>query len=214
LARGVGAPDRALVAALAATRPVDVHVAPDKHGPILARAANPKGLATNFSRWSTLGRVDVTEPFATLPPQFGGDVSPVFDNLRIEQRMLLLDGAAPAFLYRRDGGANDFGFLAGTSQSPAYRLRHQPRVLVIGVGGGTDVLIALDQGARHVTAVEVNPVSVHAVRDVYADYVGNLLADPRVELVVSEGRNFVARSRDRYDVIQLSGVDTGAAMGA
>lgn len=64
------------------------------------------------------------------------------------------------------------------------------------------------------TAVELNPVSATAVRDVYGDYVGNVLRDPRVRVVVAECRNFVARSREEYDIIQLSGVDTGAASGA
>jgi hypothetical protein len=52
------------------------------------------------------------------------------------------------------------------------------------------------------------------VRDVFGPYVGNVLADPRVELVVAEGRNFAARERGTYDIVQLSGVDTGAAVGA
>ena len=209
-----GVLDLALLGGFVALHPVAVHVAPDKHGPILARSAKPGGLAVTFSGWSRFGRVDVTEPFTSLPPQFGGDVSPVFAGLTIEQRMLTLDGAAPAFLYRVDGSPAALGFLAGTSQSPAYRLRPAPRVLVIGVGGATDVLIALAQGARHVVGVELNPVTAHAVREVYGGYVGNVLSDPRVELVVAEGRNFAARDRDRYDIVQLSGVDTGAALGA
>jgi hypothetical protein len=105
-------------------------------------------------------------------------------------------------------------FLAGTSQSPAYALRHDPTVLVIGMGGATDVLIALHQGARRVVAVEVNPVSAHAVGEVYGDYIGGVLADPHVERVVAEGRHFAASSTEHFDIVQLSGVDTGAALNA
>jgi len=196
-------------------RPVDVHMASDKHGPILSRAAKPPdGLRIDFSQWSRLGRVDITEPFATLPPQFGGDVSRTFGNLTIEQRMMTIDGAAPAFMYRLDGSPATLPFLAGTSQSPAYLLQRAPRVLVIGVGGATDVLIALSQGASRVRAVELNAVNAHAVRDVFGDYVGHLLTDPRVTLEVAEGRNFAARDTEQYDIVQLSGVDTGLAMGA
>jgi hypothetical protein len=166
-----------------------------------------------FSEWSRFGRVDVTEPFSNLPPQFGGDVSPLFMR-KIEQRMLTLDAAAPAFLYRVERTPADLDFLAATSQSPAYRLRPSPQVLVIGVGGATDVLIALSQGARRVVGVELNPVTAHATRDVFGPYVGNVLSDPRVTLVVAEGRNFAARDHEHYDIVQLSGVDTGAAQGA
>jgi hypothetical protein len=210
----VGAANTLALVMLLRVHPVPVRVAPDKHGPLLAASAAPRGLATDFSQWSVFGRVDVTEPFDSLPPQMGGDISPTFSGLRIEQRMLTLDGAAPAFLYRVDGDPRALGFLGGTSQSAVYRLRHAPRVLVIGVGGATDVLIALAEGASHVTAVELNPVNAYAVRDVFGPYVGHVLSDARVELVVAEGRNFAARDTDRYDVIQLSGVDTGAALGA
>ena len=196
-------------------RPIDIHIASDKHGPILSRAAKPPdGLHIDFSQWSRLGRVDITEPFSTLPPQFGGDVSRTFGNLTIEQRMMMIDGAAPAFMYRLDGPPESLPFLAGTSQSPAYLMKRAPRVLIIGVGGATDVLIALSQGASKVHAVELNPVNAHAVRDVFDDYVGHLLTDPRVTLDVAEGRNFAARDTEQYDIVQLSGVDTGLAMGA
>jgi hypothetical protein len=209
----VGALDLAFLIAALITGAPAVRVAPDKHGPILAKSAKPGGAAIEFSGWSRFGRVDVTEPFATLPPQFGGDVSPLLMR-PIEQRMLTLDGAAPAFLYRVERSPAELDFLAATSQSPAYRLRPSPQVLVIGVGGATDVLIALSQGARRVVGVEVNPVTVHATRDVFGPYVGNVLTDPRVTVVVAEGRNFAARDHERYDIVQLSGVDTGAAQGA
>jgi spermidine synthase len=209
----VGAVDLVVLVVALATGVPAVRMAPDKHGPIIARAARPGGLDIPFSRWSRFGRVDVTEPFATLPPQFGGDVSPIFMQ-KIEQRMLMLDGAAPAFLYRVARSPAELEFLAATSQSPVYRLRPSPAVLVIGVGGATDVLIALSQGARKVVGVEVNPVTIEATRDVFGPYVGDVLRDPRVTVVVAEGRNFAARDRERYDIVQLSGVDTGAAQGA
>ncbi|HXJ37159.1 MAG TPA: hypothetical protein VMS22_24285 [Candidatus Eisenbacteria bacterium] len=211
---GVLVANLAAMLALATLHPIEVHIAPDKHGPLLARGAKPGGLATDFSQWSHFGRVDVTEPFDTLPPQFGGDLSPKLRDLRITQRMLMLDGQAPAFLYRIDRPLAEIQFFAASSQSPAYLLERNPRVLVIGVGGATDVLQALSQGASHVTAVELNAVNAHVVRDVYGAEVGHVLDDPRVTLVVAEGRNFVARDRAQYDIVQLSGVDTGAAQGA
>ncbi|MGH7893539.1 MAG: hypothetical protein ACREQL_02670 [Candidatus Binatia bacterium] len=198
---------------LAIHPPVDVHIAPDKHGPMLARSARPGGLAIAYSAWSDFGRVDVTEPFDTLPPQFGGDVSPKLGKVRITQRMLMLDGQAPAFLYLIDRPPEQMPLFGAMSQSPAYLLRPTPNVLVIGVGGATDVLLALAKGARHVTAVELNAVNAHVVRDLFGDEVGHVLDDPRVTFVVAEGRNFVARDRARYDIVQLSGVDTGAAQG-
>ena len=72
--------------------------------------------------------------------------------------------------------------------------------LVIGPGGGRDLLSALLFGARRVEGVEINPI---IVRDVmlgrFREYSGAIYADPRVSIHVEDGRSFVRRSRDRYD---------------
>ena len=83
--------------------------------------------------------------------------------------------------------------------------------LVLGAGGGWDVLGALAKGAEHVTAVELDPFIVDAVRGRWADYSGRLYHDPRVTAVVSEGRRFVEDDDGLYDRIVLAGVDTFAA---
>ncbi len=83
--------------------------------------------------------------------------------------------------------------------------------LVIGAGGGIDVQAALAAGARHVTAVELNPLIVDAVRERFRAWTDGLYDDPRVEVVVGEGRAFLERDTRRYDRIVLSGVDTFAA---
>jgi len=83
--------------------------------------------------------------------------------------------------------------------------------LIIGAGGGVDVLAALSAGAARVTAVEINPLIVDAVRGRFSEFSGRLYQDPRVEVVVAEGRHFVEGDTRRYDRIVLSGVDTFAA---
>lgn len=89
------------------------------------------------------------------------------------------------------------------------------RALVIGPGGGRDVMFALSAGARHVTAVEINPLIANAVmRGRYAEASGQLYRHPRVDVVVDEGRSFIRRTADTYDMIQASLVDTWAATSA
>ncbi len=88
-------------------------------------------------------------------------------------------------------------------------------VLIIGPGGGRDVLFALAGGAKHVTGVEINPLIANDVmRGKYAGQSGNLYSDPRVQIVVDEGRSFVSRTEHKYDMIQASLVDTWAATAA
>ena len=88
-------------------------------------------------------------------------------------------------------------------------------VLIIGPGGGQDVLFALSRGAGHVTGVDINPIIAQTVmQERFFDATGGLYRDPRVSIVIDDGRSFVRRSAARYDLIQASLVDTWAATGA
>lgn len=70
-------------------------------------------------------------------------------------------------------------------------------------------------GARHVDGVEINPIIADDVmRDRFRDYSGGIYTNPRVRIIVDDGRSFVRRSTGRYDVIQASLVDTWAATAA
>src|SRR5262249_40426513 len=87
--------------------------------------------------------------------------------------------------------------------------------LVIGPGGGRDVWSALVFGARRVVSVEINSIIVNDVMHRrFREPSGNVYGRPDVEIFVDDGRNFIARSRERYDVIQASLVDTWAATAA
>jgi hypothetical protein len=83
-----------------------------------------------------------------------------------------------------------------------------PRVLVIGVGGGSDILSGLAFGAASVTGVEINAATVRILTQTFRDYFRHWVEDPRVRLVNDEGRHFLTGAPGTFDVITLSGVDT------
>ncbi len=86
---------------------------------------------------------------------------------------------------------------------------------MIGPGGGRDLVSALVFGASHVDGVEINPIIADDVmRDRFRDFSGGIYTNPRVRIAVDDGRSFVRRTPDRYDVIQASLVDTWAATAA
>jgi predicted membrane-bound spermidine synthase len=96
--------------------------------------------------------------------------------------------------------------------SLVYALRHDGTALIIGPGGGTDVTSALAHGVPHVVGVEVNPIIVNDVmRSTFAGWNGDLYRDPRVQVVVDEGRSYIRRSRQAFASIQATLVDTWAA---
>ncbi len=96
----------------------------------------------------------------------------------------------------------------------AHYLRSQTSVLVIGVGGGRDILTALVFGQRHVTGVEINPDILDVLTRKFADYSGQLQNNPAVTLVHDEARSYVARSPEQFGIIQASLIDTWAATSA
>jgi hypothetical protein len=99
-----------------------------------------------------------------------------------------------------------------TNKTPYLLQTEVEKVLVIGMGGGIDILFALRGGAQHVDAVEINPTTARLMATKYKEVTGNLLGQPGVNLHVEDGRSFVRRSREKYDIIMMHLVDTLAAL--
>ena len=90
----------------------------------------------------------------------------------------------------------------------------QGHVAIIGVGSGRDLVSAYVFGARDVTGVELNPFFVDLLTDPHKlrSYAG--LADLPGVRCRDEGRSWFARTGERFDVIEMSMIDTFAATGA
>src|SRR3954452_4462652 len=110
------------------------------------------------------------------------------------------------------------GRLAPSTQHPAPNPQRPATgftALVIGPGGGRDLASALIFGASRVDGVEINPIIADEVmRDRFRAFSGGIYTNPRVRIAVDDGRSFVRRTPERYDVIQASLVDTWAATAA
>ena len=78
-------------------------------------------------------------------------------------------------------------------------------VLVLGAGSGTDVAAALQHGARHVDAVEIDPVIVDLGRRYHPD---RPYSDPRVTVVVDDARHFLRNTAKRYDLVVFALIDS------
>jgi hypothetical protein len=100
------------------------------------------------------------------------------------------------------------------SGSP-YIVRPGAKTLVIGAGGGYDVARALASGSHDVTAVEINPIIAHTVmQKEFVKENHGLYFRPEVRLFVEDGRSFVRRSSEKYQVLQATLVDTWASTAA
>ena len=166
-----------------------------------------------YSKWNSFSRVGVYDyPHAdwSLSPKFKGKPGPSL--------FMDIDASASTPILKGSGDTKDAAYLRYELTAIAYHLVERPGgfdALVIGPGGGRDVLSALVFGAKRVDGVEINPIIVRDVMlDRFRDYSGSLYTDKRVSVHVEDGRSFVRRSAQRYDVIQASLVDTWAATAA
>lgn len=157
-----------------------------------------------WSAWNSFSRVVVYPAEGQALDQAWG-LSRSYRGEIPEQLGMVVDDTGYTTMYRWDR-QGDLGFFRSNVIGLAYRLKPQAEALIIGPGGGKDVLTALSLEARHVTAVEVNPLIVGAVNDRFRDFTGELYRHPKVTAVVDEGRSFVRRDQGRYDVIQASAV--------
>jgi hypothetical protein len=160
-------------------------------------------------RWNALARITVG-PWGT--PTWG--VSERYKGPKPETLWMKIDSEAGTPITRWDGDAAKVEALRYDITAFAYHLRRGGRALVIGPGGGRDVLTALVMGARTVTAVEINPAIVATVRETFGKFTGGLYDDPRVTIAIGEGREYLRRSREQFDVVQASLIDTWAASAA
>lgn len=96
-----------------------------------------------------------------------------------------------------------------------YILRPGAKTLVIGPGGGWDVARALASGSKSITGVEINPIIADEImRKRFPQYSNRLYFRPEVKIVIEDGRSFVRRSDQKYQVLQATLVDTWASTAA
>ena len=176
------------------------------------RVARSNVLAPIFERWNAFSQVTVVEPGEWR----GWWVSPERPEPAVPVLGIQIDADAFTPMLAYDGDLTKVGVVLADLTSVAYHVVADAKsALVIGAGGGKDVLAALASGVERVRAVELNPIIAEdIVSGAFRDFAGDLYSDPRVELVIGEGRTLLRQDPSRYDIIQLSMVDTSAASAA
>jgi len=164
-------------------------------------------------RSSPLGLVSVVRS-PTIPFRHAPGVSLANTQEPPRQLGIFVDGEGPMAITRFDGRYEPLGYLDTTTMALPYHIVERPKVLVLGAGGGADVLLALYHNAARVDAVELDPEVNRLVAEEFAAFAGNLYAGSGVHLHTAEARGFVAGSKARFDVIQIPLLDSFAASAA
>ena len=95
-----------------------------------------------------------------------------------------------------------------------YPYRHVTRaslgnVLIIGAGTGNDVTVALSEGARHIDAVEIDPLLLTRVGQ---QHPGFPYRNPRVSMHIDDGRAYLENTNQKYNLILLGLPDSVTAL--
>jgi len=160
------------------------------------------------TRWNAFSRVDIVRSgFVRYAPglslRYRGSIP--------DQLGVTVDGDALNAITRYGVDSSSTAFVGYLPSALPYRFVHNPRVLIVGAGGGLGVLTALHHNPSSVVAVEANPLIVELVQMKYASFSGFIYQDERVRVVVSEGRSFIRGSSGEFDIVELSMTDGASA---
>lgn len=152
-----------------------------------------------FARWNALSRVEV--------------------DRQGQAKVVVIDADASTYIMNADlshwQGTEWEHNLMSAPPALANVLRPRGEFAIIGPGAGVDVLRAVANGSPSVTGIEINPIIATTImRGRYADYSQHLYDRPNVHIHVTDGRSFLRSTPQRFDVVQMTLVDTWASTAA
>jgi len=164
----------------------------------------------DYSKWNAHSFVSVWKPMAKTPQYWGAGIDAPHPPVMIAHANI--DGQAGTAITQWDGNPASLEWVEYDVTALPYHLR-RGKAGVIGVGGGRDVLTAIRFGSPSITGIEINKAILGALQGKYRDF--SRVADyPGVRLVHDEARSYLTRAGERFDVLQMSLIDTWAATGA
>ncbi|MFS0728388.1 spermine synthase [Paenibacillus sp. 1P07SE] len=138
-----------------------------------------------YSEWNSFARTDVYD---------AGDGDLLY---------ITIDGGAVSPMSKFTGDLKKVQYLQTTTGYLAFQDIANERALIIGAGGGQEVLTAQLAGFEQIEAVDINAGSFRAVQAL-SSISGDVFHQPGVTAIVSDGRNYIRKTGNMYDLIYLS----------
>ncbi len=168
-----------------------------------------------YEKWNSFSRIKVEGDPAKPEEPFGWGLSSTYPlQKNVMQLFMNIDATAATVLTSFHDNFDEVAHLKYDVTNVAHYVRRDAKVLVVGVGGGRDILSALTFGQKSVVGVEINDDIIKTVNRRFGDFTGHLDNNPKVTFVNDEARSYITRSKDRFDIIQVSLIDTWAATAA
>lgn len=171
--------------------------------------------------WNSIARIDVSKTGSSESHWFTYSLAEKYRKDRLEGRMVLVDGSAPARQFWINGDVRQTAFLGSSLWATPYIINQNPdSVLVIAGGGGLDILVAKFFGIKKVDVIEINPATYSYVlnggsKKERSGYQDKLLSSEQTSVSIfnAEGRHFCStRPNGSYDIIQTSAADLCTAV--
>ncbi|OPY88306.1 MAG: Spermidine synthase [Smithella sp. PtaU1.Bin162] len=168
-----------------------------------------------YEKWNSFSRVAVWgDPNVPRCPEVQG-LSPVYQRGEIIKQLHVdIDANASTVMTAFNGDLSGLEYLKYDITNFAHYIRPDSKVLVIGTGGGRDILSALVFQQQSVLGIEINEDIIKILNKQFGDFSGHLDQRPNVHFVNDEARSYIARTKSRFDIIQASFIDTWAATSA
>jgi len=179
-------------------RDVPIAMSPFKD---LSHADNLKAAKREYHRYGPLGLVTVVDS-----PSFHylSDLSLQCHHTIPVQKGIFSDGNAVGVINKFSDTIDDFAFMECRTASLGHALLTRPNVLIVGGGGGTDVLCARFYDAESISVVEMNGDIVRLLRGRYRQFSGNIYDWRRSHIYVEDGRGYLQRTNRVYDLIRVA----------
>ncbi len=169
----------------------------------------------DYEEWNSISRVTIAKEITNAKPYAWGH-SPKFPtDITISGKFLTIDGDAGTPITKFDGDFSKHKYLEFDVTNVAYTMPNIKKAAIIGVGGGRDLLSAKYFGVEKVIALDVNPVQVKLLtkHPEYREY-ANLYNQPGVKILNEEARSWFRQNTEKFDLVQMSLIDTWAATGS
>jgi SAM-dependent methyltransferase len=155
------------------------------------------GTKDHFSVWSPYQQIEFTR--FRMP-----DGEMVAANLLVNHvGYFYIVNLSPDFLARHPHAVQ--GVPEGDPFNLPFRFgKAAPSVLIVGAGAGNDAAAALRNGSRSVDAVEIDP-EIKALGNEHPEHPYD---SPKVVVYLTDARNFLRRTHNRYDLIIFGALDS------
>src|SRR5262245_39547827 len=181
--------------------------------PVLVKDRIEGPSLSRFEKWNSYSRIVAGPPVDSMPPLWAR--SPRTPPRVTRVAGLNIDGEAGTAMHRFDGRRESVDYLRYDLVNIAYNLPGIRKAAIIGVGGGRDLLSAHVYGVSEIVGVELNPIFIDLLtkHPFYRQFSG-ITALPNLKLYVDDARSWFASTDQKFDLVQMSMIDTWAATGA